>query len=346
MDRDIPIEVTESAADWVDRLASEPSAGETGEFVRWLLRSPVHVEEFLRVSALRVELGQAATPEWVAELLERRDPAVAELPLPPSNASRPGSTVSRHRTLAMAAGVAMAALLGGIGWLVYPNKVDTLALSTVVGEQRILPLADGSTVQLNTDSSVEIRIGPTERQVDLIHGEALFDVAPDPARPFRVVSSDAVIEAIGTRFSVHRGADNTRVAVVEGRVAIDWNRASATRASPATTRPVELSAGQQAFWRADQAPIPTPVDPSKATAWTQRRLVFEDEVLEAVVAEFNRYNRLRLSVGDPALANRRITGVFDVNAGDEFIELLDELEPIEVRQTPDGHRTLYRATEH
>ncbi|MCY3620267.1 MAG: FecR domain-containing protein [Gammaproteobacteria bacterium] len=353
MSHDVPIEVTEAAAEWVDRLSRQPSAARVREFARWLLRSPVHVEEFLRVTALREELEQAALPEWVADILARRDPGIAEIPIhSPLGTARPHRRAHRPRFLPVAGGVAAAALLAWVVWFVSPaSPPDGHAASSVtteVGEQRFLPLADGSTIQLNTDSSVDIRLGTTERQVDLRHGEALFDVVVDPERPFRVVSHDVIVEAIGTRFSVFRRAEDTRVTVVEGRVSVIPNRAapSAAPTSPNTTEtPIELIAGQQAFWSPEQVPLPAPVDPAKVTAWTERRLVFEDEPLDGVVAEFNRYNVSRLSVGDPALSKRRITGVFDVNDPDRFIEVLNELEPIRVLESGDGHRTLHPATE-
>ena len=351
MSHDVPIEVTEAAAEWIDRLSHQPSAARVREFARWLLRSPVHVEEFLRVTALREELEQAARPDWVADILARRDPDIAELPLQspqsPGTSASPRRKARRPRFLPLAGAIAAAALLGWMVLLVSPSHPPAgpaPSVTTGVGEQRFLPLSDGSSIQLNTDSSVEIRMSKTERQVDLRHGEALFDVVVDPERPFRVTSHDVIVEAIGTRFSVFRRAEDTRVTVVEGRVSMLRNRAvpSPAAISPETTQtPIELIAGQQAFWHPEQVPVPASIDPAKVTAWTERRLVFEDEPLDAVVAEFNRYNVPRLAVGDPALSQRRITGVFDVNDPGRFIEVLDELAPIRVIQTDDGHQTLY-----
>lgn len=353
MSHDVPIEVTEAAAEWVDRLSHEPAVARVREFARWLLRSPVHVEEFLRVTALREELEQAALPEWVADILARRDPAIAELPTRAAvRTARPGRAARRPGFLPTAGGIAAAALLGWVVWFVAPADPPqgdaASSVTTEVGEQRFLPLADGSSIQLNTDSRVDIRMGRTERTVDLRHGEALFDVVADQQRPFRVTSHDVIVEAIGTRFSVFRRPEDTRITVLQGRVSVLRNRAgpSARATFPdATETPVELTAGQQAFWNSEQAPVPAPVDPSKVTAWTERRLVFEDEPLDAVVAEFNRYNVSRLALADPALSQRRITGVFDVNDPDGFIEVLNELEPIRVLETGDGRRTLHPATE-
>ena len=188
---------------------------------------------------------------------------------------------------------------------------------------------------------------PTLREVELLRGELLVNVAKDPARPFRVKIGDVTVEAIGTRFSVYRRKADTLVAVVEGRVAIKRSQPISDPSLPLLpAEPMELSAGQQVALTKDRVSTPLPANLKKVTAWTEQRVVFEDETLTVVVAEFNRYNRSHLIIGDAALTERRITGRYNVNNAEEFIKVLDALEPVRVQVTEDGHRVLYRDLGH
>ena len=350
-----PLDITEAAGDWLDRLASHAvSKDDRQAFAQWLKTSPVHVSEFLQLSALRAELTGTLQrhPEWVDALLQAEADNVVELsardvPVPPAPARR------RSRAWAAAAAIATLAIAG---WLGYTNLTGTPAdpttITTALGEQRSILLSDGSTLELNTETEVRIRMSEHARDVDLLRGELLVDVARDPDRPFRVLSDGVVAQAIGTRFNVYKREGDTVVTVIEGKVAVNQAPTvpNSTQASGAvaTIEPVELTAGLQ-IAVANQAVampsvelIPEPVNLAKATAWTERRLVFDDEPLSAIVAEFNRYNRARLIIEDNELNDKRLSGVFDANDPDEFIALLQSLERIDIQQSTEGHRTLLR----
>jgi transmembrane sensor len=193
---------------------------------------------------------------------------------------------------------------------------------TDYGEQRSIALADGSIVVLNTLSEVVVRFGPEERRVELVAGEAMFDVAHDPDRPFVVGTGAVELRVLGTRFSVYRKADSVRLAVLEGVV----------RAAPpgAEQAHVLVRAGQGAVASLDGTIRRNHrIDLERVLAWTERRLIFDDVALADVVAEFNRYNRRPLIVQDPELAERRITSVFfanDVSALVAFLELEPDVE--------------------
>lgn len=346
MSDDVPIEVTEAAGEWLDRLSGVVSARDRREFAIWLLRSPVHVEEFLRLGVLRAQLKGALQEDWVASMLAEVNSCVPQLPSLVPNRRSSTRPNMRRRWLAAAASVAAAVLLACVAWLAPPSTVvDPATVATGVGEQRFLVLSDGSTITLNTNSLVDIEFSATARQVDLRRGEVLLDVAEDPDRPFRVTSRDVTVEVLGTQFSVYQRGEDTLVAVMEGRVTVKWRPApqgilpAVSDGAPAQT--LELDAGKQVALNNAMPATPTPVEPSKVTAWTERRVVFQNEPLEAVVAEFNRYNRTNLQVGDPGLAKRRITGTFDVNDLDHFINVLDGLEPIRVEVAGYGHRVLH-----
>lgn len=353
-----PREVTETAADWLDRLASDSvAAADRRAFARWLLKSPVHVSEFLQLSALRAELTGSLQrhPEWVDELLQTNPGNVIDLTDQSAPAVPVPNTVPRQPRRRFAA-AAVIAILAIAGWLGYASLTDTPAdppaIATALGEQRSILLSDGSTLELNTETEVRIRMSDAAREVDLLRGELLVDVVKDPARPFRVLSDGVVAQAIGTRFNVYKRGSDTVVTVIEGRVAVNQTPPSPDGTQAAgtvgTNEPIELTAGLQvavANQPAAATPVdltPEPVNLDKATAWTERRLVFDDEPLSAIVTEFNRYNRSRLIIADDALSEKRLSGVFDANDPDEFIALLSNLERIDIQQSTEGHRTLLR----
>lgn len=361
----IPLEITEAAGDWLDRLASTSiSDNDRAAFTAWLKTSPVHVSEFLQLSALRAELTGSLQrhPEWVNELLQADCGNIYELrDRSASNdaGAAPRSVVFNRvpaRRPGLWAAAAAIAVIGIAGWLGYTNFTDTPAdpttLATALGEQRSILLSDGSTLELNTETEVRVRMGERSRDIDLLRGELLVDVAKDPGRPFRVLSDGVVAQAIGTRFNVYKRDGDTVVTVIEGRVAVNQApmapNTDQRSGAIGTIKSVELTAGLQVAVAnlPSAAPavelMPEVVSLEKATAWTERRLVFDDEPLSAIVTEFNRYNRSRLIVTDAALNGKRLSGVFDANDPDEFIALLSSLERIDVRVSPEGHRTLLR----
>jgi transmembrane sensor len=371
----IPQQVADDAAEWFARLETERTSETTRRrFVDWLTRSPVHIEEFLRVSALHRALSRElkAQPDWLADVL-------ADASMPPDNVvSMPDTGPSSQPTPAEAfsgrgrflwAAAAALLLAVGIGWMVRvglpPLTIgDERVVATDIGEQRRVVLADGSGVQLNTETEIRVQMGDRLRQVHLVRGEAIFDVEKDPTRPFRVDSGTAVVEAIGTRFNVYRKPDQTVVTVVEGRVAVSPTAEAPERPrrpqpeetqektdEPELTvpprsidvseKPVELDAGQKVTVATDgTVAAPAPVDVDRATSWTRRRMVFDADTLDTVVAEFNRYNREPLVIADTSLSNRRITGVFNIDDPEAFLALLGDLEDIHIERGADGTRKI------
>lgn len=345
MKHDIPIEVVEAAGDWLDRLAPDSPAADRHAFAEWLQRSPTHVEEFLHLTMLRAELKGAMSPDWVEHVLRGNDTNVFEMqPEATAPAAMRQHAIAGSRWLVTAAMVGAVCVAGWLGWQISPQApTDPALIATKVGEQRFVLLSDGSSIELNTDSRIKISMMASTREIVLLRGELLVDVAKDPTRPFRVKSGDVTVQAIGTRFTVYRRNADTLVSVVEGRVAVTQTQGANLRApAEPVAEPMELAAGQQVALAIDQVFAPLPANLEKVTAWTEQRVVFDDEDLDTVVGEFNRYNRTRLLIGDPALSRRRITGVFDVTDPEEFVTVLHGLEPIRLQVTEDGHRRLYR----
>ena len=254
------------------------------------------------------------------------------------NAQRP---VARRHVRWMS-GLAAALLIAatGVWWFTGPGSWRTY--STKVGEQLALELADGSVVHLNTDSEIAVRLSATTRSVRLDRGEALFAVEHDAKRPFLVHSGDAVIQAIGTRFDVYRRAQSTRVAVVEGLVQISASadpvpafpvqRANSGEGpsgsgrarlnnEPRTPTAQLLAAGQVADISSHgEVARRNSVDAVKTVAWRQRRLVFENETLGNIAAEFNRYNaEIKIRVLGAA-SDERFTATFDAGKPEAIMQ--------------------------
>ncbi len=321
--------VAEQAAEWL--LALE-GAGPTehAAFADWLLESPLHLQMFLRTTAInRLVAGFdpehsmpiEAVPSGEATNVVTLSPDERSVPSEPPRTSagelaRDGDvslapTPGRRKAgkwmvgwAAAAASLAAAALVWFVGGFHAGERY-----STTVGEQRAVELADGSVVHLNARSRITVHFSETSRDIQLIEGEALFKVKQDATRPFRVQASGAVVQAIGTQFNVDRRSDETRVSVIEGIVQVQAARLVAGQA-------VSLSDHGQITRHA-------PVDIKQVTAWRERRLVFDRESLEDIAAEFNRYNREpQIRIEGEAIRKRQYIAVFDADDPESLLKFL------------------------
>ena len=226
-----------------------------------------------------------------------------------------------HLRELLAASIVIACVGGAVfAWL---NRAPVY--STGVGEQRSLTLADGSTVTLDTRTRIRVRFSAGERDIDLLEGRALFRVAKHDRQPFVVQSDRAAARAVGTEFDVYRRTAGVTVTVLEGRVAVT----SGQRRADAVVVP----AGEQvAILGSAGVTPPAAADVAAATAWTQRRLIFESAPLAAVVEEFNRYNTQRMVVGDPRLSALHVSGVFSSTDPALLVQFLRMQAEISVRE--------------
>lgn len=352
--------IAEQAADWYLRIEEEGGVplSERQAFVRWLQASPAHVEEFLRVSAVHRQIAamdvadladvQAAisiAASNVVELSSAKDETTDSVHAP----------VVRRRAPFWAAAAAVITAIGTAGWYAWisdlgisPDNTAGTSYSTVLGEQRSVLLSDGSVIELNTQSSVRVLFSSAERRVELVTGEAIFDVTKDPDRPFRVDAGSTHVEVTGTRFNVYRQPDQTVVTVVEGQVEVTRHDtpSQSTQSAGATAQlpVIELEPGNQlAVPQIGTITDPVIVDPRKAVAWTERRLVFDGDSLATVVREVNRYNREQLVIADPALANQTISGVFNANDPATLLKFLEAVGGLQVERDVAGGWVLYPA---
>lgn len=193
---------------------------------------------------------------------------------------------------------------------------------TGVGEQRLVSLADGTRVRLDTNTSVRVKFTRDGRQMELDRGQAFFDVAHDASRPFEVRADDVAVRALGTRFDVRRLDGAVRVVLVEGSVEVT-DKARSWRLAP----------GEALRGDGDRLEAPKPIDVSEATSWTGGRLVFRATPLADAVAEVNRYSTQKIVVDTRELQAVRVNGVFQVGDAQAFASAVSGLFNLDVDQT-------------
>ena len=233
----------------------EVSEKELDQFRLWMKQSPRHREAFESLSAL---WGEFSILKQLDDISQSTKDLVAK-PIP---------LWRRRSVMAMAASLFV---VMGTG-LIYQNYIYGLYQSdqfmTHIGEQRTVELSDGSTVQLNTDSALEVDYSPSRRIVRLVRGEVHFDVASDKERPFSVFAAKSTVTAVGTAFTVRLHSDDLIEVVVEKGIVALASAISPQPTNPPTGNPVdywqnvELSAGQSAIFDQGVDSI-SPITPSE-----------------------------------------------------------------------------------
>jgi len=325
---------TDQAANWFARQRARPwSEADATEFAAWLRADPAHTTAWTEYERL---WGRLETVRDNPKILAIREQARGK-------ADRQARLGYRWRV-----GAALAAsVLIGVGawralkdseilafrprWIAQTPAVNTAApelirdASTEIGERYLLVLADGSKVTLNTTSAVRADYSGHERRVTLVKGEAFFDVAKDPARPFIVAAGSRQVIAIGTAFDVRLQDRQLQVTLVEGKVRVITTPVPATDtnvpAQPVSV--VNLEAGSALVARDDGGERIEKLDTGRATSWRSGKLIFEGERLADVVAEMNRYSREQLVVADSSLEGRKVSGVFEPTNGAAFAKALE-----------------------
>ncbi|MBY8823224.1 FecR family protein [Sphingomonas colocasiae] len=280
-------EIDDMAARWVARMDSDAwSDADDAELGAWLALDPRHGGALVQAQALWSTLGQEETVE--------ADPDVVRVD------DAPPPVWTRRWLLASGGGAIAASLVAGLVVLGGSERYDT-----GVGEIRRVPLADGSTAAINTDSRIAVAVAETRRDVRLEKGEAWFQVVKDPRRPFVVEAGNVRVQAVGTAFSVRRREGGADVIVTEGVVEA-W-------ANGAEGQKIRIVAGAMAFV-ADNAAVrrPEPGAPAveRALAWRSGKIDLVATRVDDAIAEFNRYNRRRIVLRDAAIADERVDGVF------------------------------------
>ncbi|MCD2324412.1 FecR domain-containing protein [Sphingomonas sp. IC-56] len=322
----------EQAAYWCITLAEgELEAAERAEFGVWIddLANARALDEATAVWNATAELGE--TPELIGHR------AAALESLQRVNGRRWARPISGGWRWAAGMAAMLAVVLLGTLFL----RTATTEYRTGIGERRVAILADGSRLSLDADSVVRVRLLKERRELTLVRGRAKFDVAKDPLRPFAVTVGPRMVVATGTSFSVEMRREQMRVVLYEGRVAVldtagerprpDHKRVNALAQGSAE---MILTPGRELvapLRRIGDARV-TSADPVRSLAWESGQLSFDDEPLASAVAQVNRYARERIVIGDPRLADVRISGFFTAGDTGAFLDALAELSPARARR--------------
>lgn len=287
-------EIDRQAADWaVKRDLGALAPEDQAAFEAWLAADIRHLGAYGRAEAVlgRLERVHSGAVESLRACV------------PP-----PAPVWGRRKVVmtgSIAAGLAAAGLFGVKLW---PSAGEQV-YATGLGQVREVPLADGSLITLNTDSRVSVRFTPEKREIHLLRGEALFDVAKNKKRPFVVIAGAMQVRAVGTAFTVSMLPQRPiQVLVKEGVVELN-------RDGPAKGPAVRVKAFTQAIAPEDAPIVASGVAQSKldrTLAWQFGRIAFDNETLQDAVDEFARYSDVRI-VLDPAVSNRTVTGLFVSN---------------------------------
>jgi len=313
MSRKSPSDLAGSeAADWCARLNSRTvSTGELEEFYSWR-RDPANAAAYAETErswrAARALGGDADIADALGEVL-----------------MRPAASAGWWRGWRIQLSAACVALLAVV--MIVWGVTRPQILETAVGEQRLTQLADGSRVRLDTHSRVEVRLHRAERDITLTAGQAFFEVAKDPGRPFLVTANGSTVRAVGTRFGVRMDGDTVAVVLADGSVRVAGARAGGTMLRPGEA--VTLIGGKVG--------APGPADVEALTSWTTGRLIFRDTPLVSAVAEMNRYGRVPIELATRRADALRVNGVFDSGNIDAFVAAASAVSGLRIDRTPDGH---------
>ncbi len=342
------------AAEWLQVMNGDPSAEDRAGFMAWVQASPLHLRELLMASMLERELAAPGVLdgfdiEAVIAQARAEDNVVPLREAPVAGRPQAGANL-RARRRPTAAGAALAAglalFVAGGAWLGWRSAEQGTSYVSALGEQRVIKLADGSVVTMAPSSSIEVQLSSQTRNIRLRAGEADFKVAHDKSRPFRVHAGASTIQAVGTQFRVNRLPSGTVVAVTEGVVKLTsghmaalgdgldaWLRSWQQGQAAAIQRPGvqvialadarNLAAGESAHITHNGRELALgTVERSTGDSALPPRLIFHDDTLADVAAEFNRYNTVQIVVEGEAAGLQRYSGVFNPRDSASFLEFL------------------------
>ncbi|MDE8652471.1 FecR family protein [Novosphingobium album (ex Liu et al. 2023)] len=308
--------IEDQALDWlIRRNAPDWTEDEQAELDAWLDESMAHKAAF-----------------WRADHLWQQADRIRSLGIEHDDRADEHGPRRRWWPAAIAASLVAAVGIGGLS--VAPRFLDQPApqvqqarFDTPIGGRRVVPLVDGSKVELNTQTVLRTAVGQSKREVWLDSGEAFFEVAHRDGEPFVVHAGRQTITVLGTKFSVRRDKDRVTVNVLEGRVRVDDGEGAMAHAAIITAGDTAISRGPSTLIAAKSEERV-----ADALAWRDGMLSFDQAPLTEVVAEFNRYNRTRLVVTDAAAGRIPIGGSFQASSVDSFTRLLRDAYGLKIER--------------
>jgi transmembrane sensor len=298
-----------AAADWFVRLQStEVTLEETLEWQSWLHDDPSNAQAFARIEEISHALRGVPAPAAAQARALARDRYDASVPIGDWKPQR------TRRWSKAALGIAASFAVGALTFAFWKSPAEIAIYETAVGETSSVALVDGSIIALGGDTRIEVKLSEKLRAVELTKGEALFKVAKDSARPFKVRAGDATITAVGTEFNVERDSDRAVVSVTEGRVVVKpvdgLLPVLLLKEFKPKLRSVHVNAGQQTTAGSAGIEEPTKME-DPATGWQIGHLAFRLQPLRYVLEDVNRYAHKPIVLESESMGALVITGTVE-----------------------------------
>jgi transmembrane sensor len=334
----------QAAAEWVVRRDAGLTPGQQAELDRWLAADPRHAAA---LAEMDTAMGVLTRPRALGRGPEAARALLDGYPARSQSRRSPGKFVRAGLGLA-------AAFLFGVLWLHPPeSEPPAPGVATMFPRPEVQHLPDGSVVELNANAEIEVNYTADRRGVRLLRGEALFEVRKDPARPFVVTGGNVEVCAVGTAFVVRLDPTNVAVMVTDGHVTVGRTGPPSAAAGGAAPRPrsppVLVAAGGRVAVPTDDLETSTPeVEPltprqiTTALAWREMRFEFTNTALAEAVGLFNRKSTTKLLLGDSALANYRVSGIYWADNPDGFAKLIESTFDIRTERSGPDRITLRR----
>lgn len=314
------------AAAWLAQLdGGDLSPADLAAFREWINRCPEHRQTLLR--AARIWSG-------LDDIIEARIAAAAGEPVSGPSPAPMGAVAALVRLYPVRSAAALAAcfclvILSAVMAIANPfggrPETGKAVYASAIGEQKELTLGDGSSVRLNTGSAVEVDFSPAERSVRLLEGEAWFDVAHNPERPFVVYAGDGAVRAVGTSFAVRKRDGVVDVTVTSGRVVLSTIRRETDEENSSPFPLATLDAGHEASFgeQVESVERLEPAEIQRKLSWREGFLRFDGEPLDDVVKEISRYTTVNIVIDDEALRDIRVGGYFQTGDIDTMLDVLE-----------------------
>lgn len=307
--------IENEAADWLTKLDEGNLLAEDRAALRgWLSQSPEHSKALNEMATMWSEMNYLLND--LPEQNKNRTVSIDPIFLWGRNAIYVISIL-----IVSTAGL-------NLWWHFESDTTPPIFHITQPGEQQLKQLSDGSSIHLNTNTVVEAQYTSSQRTVRLFRGEALFDVAHDPDRPFVVYAGNRQVQAIGTKFVVRMDSEQIQVIVADGRVKLSKREDRTQTVSRVQTEDVIfLNKGEQiAIGDEEDAQKAEPIGEdqlSRSLSWLSGQLVFRNEPLQQVVREVSRYLPNQIVIEDPELRDVRISGRFKIGDTEALLEAIE-----------------------
>jgi transmembrane sensor len=292
----------EEAARWFTRLLDAPDDHpDRAQFDHWLRADPQHRAEYHAFSELWGDFTSTRKTQALAQVMEKRS--------------------GRRRFLRNGVLGLTALIVGGFSWRYWRDQnLYEQQFHTARGERQRHRLPDGTELFLGADTRIQVRYDGMRRQLYLLNGEVIFDVAHAPGRPFVIDAGQARVTVLGTRFVVNRLDDRVRVSVERGKVQVDGDNSS-----------LQLTGGQVAQIVRDDILRAMTLPAGNAFAFERGRLIFSQADLSEIAESLSRYRERAVH----AVSDKKsplITAVVQLADIDSFLAALPKIAAVQVDQ--------------